>query len=76
MVFACLHRGCHILGRVQAFVKFEVVQVLADESYLSWIAPDAKSKKKGCSRIAVRGKRVHHRAGRTAANLAADYRFD
>jgi len=54
MVSACLHRGCHILGRVPANVKFEVVQVLADESYLSWIAPDAKSKKNGCSRIAVR----------------------
>ena len=54
MVSACLLLGCHILGRVPANTKFEVVQVLADGSYLSWIAPDGKSKKKGASRMAVR----------------------
>lgn len=59
MVRATLARGCHLLGRVPAHVKFEVVQTLADGSYLSWIAPDGKSKKKGCTRIQVRGKRVH-----------------
>lgn len=54
MVRATLKRGCHILGRVPANVKFEVVQPLADGSYLSWIAPDGKSKKKGGKRIQVR----------------------
>jgi hypothetical protein len=54
MVKAALDRHCHILGRVPAQVKFEVVQVLADGSYISWIAPDQKSKKKGATRIQVR----------------------
>jgi len=54
MVRATLKRGCHILGRVPANVKFEVVKPLADGSYLSWIAPDGKSKKKGGKRIQVR----------------------
>ena len=54
MVTATLKRGCHILGRVPANVKFEVVKSLADGSYLSWIAPDGKSKKKGGKRIQVR----------------------
>jgi len=54
MVRATLARGCHLLGRVPAHVKFEVVQTLADGSYLSWIAPDGKSKKKGGTRILVR----------------------
>ena len=43
-----------IKGRVPANVKFEVVQVKDDGSYLSWIAPDRKSKKKGATRIQVR----------------------
>lgn len=54
MVRATLARGSHLLGRVPANVKFDVVQTLADGSYLSWIAPDGKSKKKGCTRIQVR----------------------
>ncbi len=40
MVKAALEQKCHILGRIPANVKFEVVQELADGSYLSWIAPD------------------------------------
>ncbi len=35
-------------------MKFEVEKVLDDGSYLSWIYPDAKSKKKGGTKIAVR----------------------
>lgn len=35
-------------------VKFELVKNLDDGSYLSWIAPDGKSKKKGATRIQVR----------------------
>ncbi len=54
MVRATLDRGCHLLGRVPANAKFEVVQTLADGSYLSWIAPDGKSKRKGGTRIQVR----------------------
>jgi hypothetical protein len=54
MVKAALDQGCHILGRVPANVKFEVVQVFEDGSYLSWMAPDRKSKNKGAQRIPVR----------------------
>lgn len=54
MVQATLAQGGHYLGRVPANVKFEVEQVLNDGSYLSWIYPDRKSKKKGVTRIGVR----------------------
>jgi len=54
MVHATLARGCHYLGRVPTNIKFEVVKVLDDGSYLSWIAPNRKSKKKGASQIQVR----------------------
>lgn len=54
LVDSSLQRQCHLLGRVPANVKFEVVQVLDDGSYLSWIAPDRKSKKKGSGKITVR----------------------
>jgi hypothetical protein len=54
MVQAAMNQKCHILGRVPANVKFEVIKTLADGSYLSWIAPDGKSKKKGATRIQVR----------------------
>lgn len=47
MVNATRFQGAHYLGRVPANVKFEVEQVLEDGSYLSWIYPDGKSKKKG-----------------------------
>lgn len=42
------------LGRVSSHVKFEVVKTFDDGSYLSWIAPDGKSKKKGATRLPVR----------------------
>jgi len=54
MVHAALKQKSHILGRVPAHVKFEVVKAFGDGSYLSWIAPDGQSKKKGATRIAVR----------------------
>ncbi|MEO1433758.1 MAG: IS4 family transposase [Cyanobacteria bacterium J06633_8] len=54
MVRTALQQKSHILGRVPAHVKFEVVKTFKDGSYLSWIAPDGKSKKKGATRIAVR----------------------
>lgn len=54
MVNAAIKQKSHILGRVPSHVKFEVVKILDDGSYLSWIAPDAKSKKKGATRIPIR----------------------
>jgi len=54
MVQATLATGCDFLGRVPANVKFSVELVLDDGSYLSWINPDGKSKKKGGTKIPVR----------------------
>lgn len=54
MVNATTRRGCHYLGRIPANVKFSVEKVLDDGSYLSWIYPDGKSKKKGGIKIQVR----------------------
>ena len=54
MVHATLARGCQYLGRVPANVKFPAHKVLDDGSYLSWINPDRKSKKKGATKIQVR----------------------
>ena len=54
MVNATRDRGCPYLGRIPANVKFEVELVLDDGSYLSWIYPDGKSKKKGGTKIQVR----------------------
>jgi hypothetical protein len=47
-------QGCHFLGRVPANVKFVPEQVLDDGSYLAWIHPNGKSKKKGFSKILLR----------------------
>jgi len=54
MVNVALGRGSHYLGRIPANVKFEVEKVLDDGSYLSWIYPDGKSKKKGGKELYVR----------------------
>lgn len=54
MVKATLSQKCHYLGRLPKNIKFPVETVLEDGSYLSWIAPDAKSKKKGGTKIIVR----------------------
>lgn len=54
MVDATTAMQCHYLGRVPANVKFQVEKVLDDGSFLSWIAPDGRSKKKGASRIQLR----------------------
>ena len=54
MVDSALKRKAHFLGRVPANIKFEVLKTFDDGSYLSWIAPDRKSKKKGATRIKVR----------------------
>src|SRR4028118_1532561 len=47
MVQATQAKECDYLGRVPANVKFSVEQPLDDGSYLSWIHPDGKFKKKG-----------------------------
>lgn len=69
MVKATLAQKCDYLGRVPKNVKFQVEKVAApgpgfsksrgeaqreDGSYLSLIAPDGKSKKKGATKIQVR----------------------
>lgn len=54
MVYETLSTGAYYLGRVPSNVKFEVAQVLEDGSYLSWIAPDRKSRKQGATRLQVR----------------------
>lgn len=54
MVKATQERKSHFLGRVPKNVKFEVVQALEDGSFLSWVAPDRKSRKQGASRIPLR----------------------
>lgn len=54
MVKATLAQKCDYLGRVPKNVKLQVELVLEDGSYLSWIVPDGKSKKKGATKIQVR----------------------
>lgn len=54
MVQATLIQKCDYLGRVPKNVKFQVEKVFEDGSYLSCIAPDGKSKKKGATTIMVR----------------------
>jgi hypothetical protein len=39
---------------VPKHVKFEVVQTFEDGSFVSWIAPDQKSRKKGAKRMTIR----------------------
>lgn len=54
MVQATLVKGCDYLGRIPANVKFLVEKPLEDGSYLSWIYPSGKLRKKGCQPILVR----------------------
>ena len=54
MVKATLDKGCDYLGRIPANVKFLVEEPLADGSYLSWIYPPAKLRKRGEQPIQVR----------------------
>jgi hypothetical protein len=54
MVKETLARGADFLGRMPKNVKFPVDKVLEDGSYLSWINPDGKSRKKGAAKIRVR----------------------
>jgi len=54
MVQATLAKGCDYLGRVPANVKFLVEEPLSDGSYLSWIYPPGKLRKRGAKPIQVR----------------------
>ena len=54
MVQAICTQGCDYLGRIPANVKFLVEDPKADGSYLSWIYPSGKLKRKGCKPILVR----------------------
>ena len=59
MVQATRARECEYLGRVPANVKFVGQETLDDGSYLSWVAPSGKLKRKGCQPLRVRGKRIY-----------------
>ncbi len=54
MVQATVVKGCDYLGRIPANVKFLVEEPDYDGSYLSWIHPSGKLRKKGCKPILVR----------------------
>ncbi|MBD2536251.1 hypothetical protein H6G97_45965 [Nostoc flagelliforme FACHB-838] len=77
MVHATLNQGCQYLERVPKNV-FPVDKVLDDGSYLSWIAPDRKSKYKGGSRIQVRIREytIDSENGQQTTNLSFNHQFD
>lgn len=54
MVQATVVKECDYLGRIPANVKFQVEKPLADGSYLSWIYPSGKLRRKGCQPLQVR----------------------
>ncbi len=54
MVQATVNQGCEYLGRIPAKVKFLVEEPLEDGSYLSWIYPSGKLRKKGSQPILLR----------------------
>ena len=54
MVQATVAQGCDYLGRIPANVKFLGENPLDDGSYLSWIYPPGKLRKKGSQPILVR----------------------
>lgn len=54
MVQSTLAQGCEYLGRIPANVKFLAEEPLADGSYLSWIYPPGKLRKRGAQPLKVR----------------------
>ena len=54
MVEATVSKGCEYLGRIPSNVKFLNETQLDDGSYLSWIYPSGKLRKKGFKPIQVR----------------------
>jgi hypothetical protein len=54
MVQATVAKNCAYLGRIPANVKFLPEKPLEDDSYLAWIYPSGKLRKKGAQPIVVR----------------------
>lgn len=54
MVGATVSQGCDYVGRIPANVKFMREKPLEDGSYLSYINPSGKLRKKGCQPLLVR----------------------
>ncbi|ACC80324.1 transposase, IS4 family protein [Nostoc punctiforme PCC 73102] len=54
MVQATVTKGCDYLGRIPANIKFIAEKPLEDGSYLSWIYPSGKLRKKASQPILVR----------------------
>lgn len=54
MVQTTVSQGCDYLGRIPANVKFLAEKPLEDGSYLSYIYPPGKLRKKGCQPLLVR----------------------
>jgi hypothetical protein len=54
MVHKTVSQGCDYLGTIPANVKFLAEKPLEDGSYLSWINPPGKLRKKGDQPIMVR----------------------
>jgi hypothetical protein len=54
MVQSTVDKGCDYLGRIPANVKFLPELPLEDSSYLSWIYPSGKLRKKGLKPIQIR----------------------
>jgi hypothetical protein len=54
MVQATVNKGCDYLGRIPANVKFLAELPLEDSSYLSWIYPSGKLRRKGLKPVQVR----------------------
>ncbi|WP_414579709.1 IS4 family transposase [Anabaena sp. CCY 9402-a] len=54
MVHKTISQVCDYLGRIPANVKFLAEKPLEDGSYLSWINPSGRLRKKGCQPIMVR----------------------
>ena len=54
MVQSTLAQGCEYLGRIPANVKFIAEEPLVDGSYLSWIYPPGKLRKRGAQPLKVR----------------------
>jgi hypothetical protein len=54
MVSSTVSQGCDYVGRIPANVKFICERTLEDGSYLSYINPSGKLRKKGCQPLLVR----------------------
>jgi hypothetical protein len=77
MVQATVDKGCDYLGRIPANVKFLAELPLEDSSYLSWIYPSGKLRKKGLKPIQVRVieyNTIASRKTRRTTDISFDYK--